>query len=96
MVKRRGEIVAIKNLFSKYKNTLIAPQQSVEIEALRVVGELLGLTLKEGQVKYTVSTKTISFQAPSIIKQEIKLKQREILHELKKRLGPKNSPNILL
>lgn len=96
MVKRRGEIVAIKDLFSKYKNTLIAPQQSVEIEALRVVGELLGLTLNEGQVKYTVSTKTINFQVPSIIKQEIKLKQREILHELKKRLGPKNSPDSLL
>lgn len=96
MVKRRGEIVAIKDLFSKYKNTLIAPQQSVEIEALRVVGELLGLTLNEGQVKYTVSTKTISFQVPSIIKQEIKLKQGEILHELKKRLGPKNSPDSLL
>lgn len=96
MFKRRGEIVAIKDLFSKYKNTLIAPQQSVEIEALRVVGELMGLSLDESQVKYTVSTRTLCFQVSGIIKQEIKIKQKEILEELKKRLGAKNSPNHLL
>lgn len=96
MPKRRGEIVPIKDLFSKYRNTLIAPQQTVEVEVLRVVGELLGFTLKEGQVKYTVSTRTISLLVPGIMKQEIKLKQREILAELKKRLGAKNSPEILL
>lgn len=96
MFKRRGEIVALKDLFNKYRNTLIAPQQTVEVEALRVVGELCGFVLKENQVKYTVSTKTLAFSVPGVIRQEIKLKQKEILNELKKRLGEKNSPEILL
>ncbi len=96
MSRRRGEVVAIKDLFSKYKNTLIAPQATVEIELIRVVGELVGVTLREDQVSYTVSTRTISVVASGMIKQEIRLKQDAIVAELKKRLGAKNAPQHII
>jgi hypothetical protein len=96
MFKRRGEIVAIKDLFAKYRNTLQAPQKTVEIEAIRVIGEITNLSLKEGQLEYVVSSRVLSIKASSLIKQEIKLKQNQILAELKKRLGAKNSPQTIL
>jgi nucleosome binding factor SPN SPT16 subunit len=96
MFKRRGEITPIKNLFEKYKNNLRAPQKTVELEFIRVVGELLGIRIKEEQVSYNVSGKTLVLQVPSLIKNEIKLKQNELLAELKVRLGEKGSPlNII-
>jgi len=93
MFKRRGEIVAVKDLFSKYKNRLAPPQKTVEMEVIRVVGEIVGITLTEAQVSYTVSTKTLSIRVSGIVNQEVKIKNREILAELKKRLGEKNSPS---
>lgn len=92
MAKRRGEVVAVRDLFAKYKNTLVAPQSTVELELIRVVGELVGITLKESQVSYTVSSRTIAITASGMIKQEVKLKQTAIVAELKRRLGAKNAP----
>ena len=86
----------MRDLFSKYKNTLIAPQKTVELETVRVVGELLGLKLNEDSVSYTVSTRTVYIQVSGMIKQEIKIKTPSILSELKKRLGNKNAPVAIL
>ena len=96
MFKRRGEIIAVKDLFKKYRDTLQAPQKTVELEAIRVVGEITNLKLKEEQVSYTVSSRVLFVNAPSLIKQELKLKHNLILEELKKRLGTKNSPLTIL
>ncbi len=92
MLKRRGEVISIKDLFSKYKNILIPPQKTVEMETIRVIGECTGLSIKENQITYTVSTRTVNLQVSGMIKQEIKIKSREILKELNKRLEKKNSP----
>lgn len=92
MPKRRGEIVAVKDLFAKYRTSLKAPQKTVELEVIRVIGELLNLTLREEQVSYTPSSRTLVFNVPGILKQEIKLRQNEILTELSSRLGEKSSP----
>lgn len=96
MFKRRGEIVAVKDLFEKYRKTLQAPQKTVEMEALRVIGEITGLQLKEEQLKYTVSSRVLTIKAPSLLRQEVALKQPQILVELKKRLGAKNAPQTIL
>jgi hypothetical protein len=95
MFKRRGEIVAVKDLFAKYKTTLKAPQKTVELEAIRVVGELFNFTLREDQVLYIPNTKTLSFNVPGLLKQEIKLRQNDILSELSSRLGEKSSPKSI-
>jgi hypothetical protein len=96
MRKRTGEVVAIKDLFSKYKRVLKAPQKTVEVEVVRVIGEVTGLRVQESQVKYTVSTRTVSVQAPSIIKQELKIQQRELLKALKQNLGAGSAPEHIL
>jgi len=96
MEKRRGEITALRDLFAKYKKTLIAPQKTVELEVLRVVGELTQIKLKEEQISYTVSSRTVAIKAPGLMKQEIKMKHGQIMDELEKRLGKKNSPQHLI
>ena len=96
MFKRRGEIVAVKDLFEKYRKTLQAPQKTVELEAIRVIGEITHLKLKEEQVSYTVSTRVLSVNASSLIKQELKMKHNLIIAELKKQLGTKSSPQTIL
>lgn len=86
----------MKDLFKKYRNTLIAPQKTIEMEMIKVVGEVVGITLKESQVAYTVSTRTVSVVASGMIKQEIKIKNKLILAELKKHLGVKGCPLQIL
>lgn len=92
---RRGEITKISDLFEKYKVTLRAPQGIVVKEVIEVVTDLTGITLQSKYIKYAVSTKTISITAPSIVKQEIKMHQAEILLHLKARLGEKSVPKII-
>jgi hypothetical protein len=92
MAKRRGEVVAVKDLFAKYRSTLIAPQKTVELEMIRAVGEVCNFTLKEEQVVYTVSTKTISLRVPAVLRQEIKLREKDLLKVLAGALGKKNAP----
>lgn len=96
MFKRRGEITAVRDLFEKYRKTLQAPQKSVELEGIRVIGELTKIKLREDQVEYTVSTRVLAIKAPGLIKQEIKMKNKLILDELKKQLGTKSSPQTIL
>ncbi len=96
MFKRRGEIVSVKDLFEKYRKLLQAPQKTVEIEAIRIIGELTNIKIQENQIVYTVSTRTLSIKASSLIKQEIKLKNNLILSELRKNLGAKSSPQLIL
>jgi hypothetical protein len=96
MQKRRGEIVAVKDLFLKYRQTLQAPQKTVELEAIKVIGEITSIKLTEHQMEYTVSSKTLFVNAPSMIKQEIRLKNKQILEALKNNLGIKSAPKTLI
>ncbi len=96
MRKSRGEIVAIKDLFAKYRLNLQAPQKSVEVEAIKAIGEVVGIRLSEDQVRYTVSTQVLYIKASGILKQEVKIKEREIIKNLKQALGTKSAPKTIL
>jgi hypothetical protein len=96
MFKKSGEITPVRDLFEKYRKNLKAPQKTVELEAVRVIGELLNLKIKEELVSYTPSSRTLVLHVPSLLKQEIKLRQNEVLSELKSRLGDKGCPTTLL
>jgi len=96
MRKSRGEIVAVKDLFAKYRQILQAPQKSVEVEAIKVVGEVLGIKLSEDQIKYTVSSQILHIKASGMLKQEIKIREKEIIKNLKQTLGAKSSPKTIL
>jgi len=86
----------IGDLFAKYKEHFKAPQASVEKEFIIVVKEVTGFELKPEQVTYTVSTRIISLQVPSLLKNELKFKQAEILNRLSNRLGKKSCPKLVL
>ena len=95
MQKRRGEITKISNLFEKYKKIIKAPQSSVINEVIDVINDLTGITIDKKFMKYSVVTKTISINAPAVLKQELKLHQAEILSHLKARLGENSAPKII-
>ncbi len=84
------------NLIDRYKRILRPPQASVEKEVIEVVKEMVGIELKPSQVTYTVSTRTISITAPSVIRSELKQVQQAILNELKNRLGVEHAPKAIL
>lgn len=86
----------INELFSVYKNRLIPPQSSVENEVLIVIKEILGFRLRKNEVEYRVVSRTLSIKASSIIKQEIKIKENEVLFELKNRLGERSCPKSIV
>ena len=95
MQKRTGEITKISDLFEKYKKIIKAPQSSVIKEVIEVINDLTGITIDKKFMKYSVVTKTISINAPSVLKQEIKLHQAEIILHLKARLGESSAPKIM-
>lgn len=96
MRKSRGEIVAVRDLFAKYRQTLQAPQKSVELEAIKAIGEVVGIKLNEEQLRYTVSSRVLHIKAAGILKQEIKLKESEVIKHLNEVLGKKNAPKTIL
>jgi len=96
MYKRSNEVVAIKDLFARYRTVLKAPQKSVETASLQVINRLTKFNLKEGQVSYTVTSRTLYIKTSSLIKQELGFFHEEILIDLERSLGKKNCPRKIL
>jgi hypothetical protein len=90
-----GELIKIGSLFEKYQKTLKPPQKTIEKACREVIFELTNITLTPEQVRYTVSTKTIYIQAPSILKNELKLRSQEILEALQKQLRGSSPSHFL-
>lgn len=94
-MKRRGELIKVGSLFDKYKNILQPPQATVLNEVVEVITDVCGVALQKKYIKYSVSSKTISITAPSVLKQEVMRRQAEILLHLRGRLGAKAPTKIL-
>lgn len=86
----------IGDLFESYKKRFKAPQASVEKEVIDVFKEVTGFELSPDQVVYTVSTKTLFLQVPSVYKTELRFHHPAVLKELKKRLGEEGAPQTIL
>lgn len=86
----------IGNLLLRYKKHLKPPQASVEKEAIEVIQEITGFLLKVDQVTYTVSSRTLHLQIPSLLKSELKPQYPNILLTLKSRLTAAHSPTTIL
>ena len=85
----------IGSLFEKYKKNLRPPQASVEQEAAVVIQELTSIPVRVEQLSYTLGTRVLTLQTPSVVRSEV-LKQKEaILKELQYRLGKKHGPKDL-
>lgn len=82
----------VGDLFESYKKRLKAPQATVEKTFIEVTKEVTGFTLQKSQVSYTVSTRTISLQVPSILKSELSFQYEAILKQLEQTLGQTGCP----
>jgi len=96
MRKRGGELKKVSDLFSKYRERLVAPQSSVVAVFLEVVEDLMGFAVKSERVSYSPGTKTIYLSVPSVLKQEILRNKKDILNHLKGRLGEKSAPKEII
>lgn len=85
----------IGDLFEKYRTHLKAPQASVEKECVAVIKEVTGFDIPLEQVVYTVSSRTLSLQVPSVVKSELRFKHEIILKKLSDRLGRENAPKTI-
>lgn len=86
----------IGGLFDKYRLRFKAPQASVEKVCIEVINEVTGFDIKIEQITYTVSTRTLSLQLPSILKSELRFHQELILEKITDKLGSDGSPKIIL
>lgn len=84
------------NLLERYKKLIKPPQASVEKEAIIVIKELTDITLLPQQLSYTVSTRTLSIKAPSVLRSELFQHRSRILEGLHLRLGAQNAPHTIL
>ncbi len=85
----------VGDFFERYRARLKPPQASVEKECILVIKEVSGFEILPNQIVYTVSTKTISLQVPSIVKSELRFHHSVILSELEKRLGKNGCPKVV-
>ncbi len=95
-MKRRGELIKVGNLFDKYKDKIRAPQASVVVVVIDVIKDVCGITLQTQQVSYTVSSRTVTIHAPSILKHEVMRHSSEILVHCQGRLGDISCPKQIL
>ncbi|MFT7644700.1 MAG: hypothetical protein ACI9BF_000351 [Candidatus Paceibacteria bacterium] len=86
----------VGDFFDKYRKKFKAPQASVEKACASVIKEVTGYEVKEECVSYTVSTRTISLQIPSVLKSELRFHYPLILKKTEDLLGKEGSPKVIL
>lgn len=93
----RGEgIKQLKDLFTKYREQLIAPEATVVNAFIEVVHDVLGVKLRKESVHYTPATHTLTVTASGVLKNEIALHTEELLTHMKGRVGVKAAPKTIL
>tara|TARA_B100000508_G_scaffold141049_1_gene145615 strand:- start:10198 stop:10494 length:297 start_codon:yes stop_codon:yes gene_type:complete len=82
-------------LFDRYKNHFKPPQSSVEKTAQEVIKEITKFSIDLEKISFTVSTKTLALNVPSVLKNEIMFKQEIIIKALQDKLGKDSAPTKL-
>ena len=91
---RRMKLVG--DLFAKYRTHFVAPQASVEKACAKAIKDVTSLSIAQEQITYTVATRTISIQAPSVVKSELRFHHQAILMRLEHELGERGAPKAIL
>lgn len=86
----------VGDLFEKYKIHFKAPQATVEKACSEAIFKVTGFKVSSDLITYTVSTKTLSMQIPSVLKSELRFHYQSIFKELKNILGETGSPETIL
>jgi hypothetical protein len=87
---------SVGDLFDKYRNHFKAPQASVEKAFVSSVKKITNFDIDTKKVSYTVNSRVISLNLPSVLKTEIKFKEKEILTDLNTSLGVDVAPKKIL
>jgi len=90
-----NKFTKIGSLFEIYKKRLRPPQASVEEVCFEVIREVTKFPISREWIVYTVSTRTVSIQAPSILKSELAFYYDEIKKQLQDKLGAAHAPLII-
>lgn len=90
------ELKKIDSLLANFQKRFTPPQASVEKRVAEIICEITPLQIKPEQVKYSVGTKTISLQVPSVLKSELQHQKTAILDRLVGEMGVKNAPKNIL
>ena len=85
----------VGDLFEKYRTRFKAPQATVEKACVKAIKEESGFDVTVEQISYTVSTRTISLQVPSLLKSELKFHYSSILKHLERELGKEGCPKLI-
>ena len=86
----------VGDLFEKYKVRFKAPQATVEKACALAIKEVTGFTVKDEQIVYTVSNRTLRVNVPSVLKSELRFHQEAILTELEAQLGESKGSRTML
>jgi len=76
----------LKNLLSRYSH-IQAPNATIKKAFIKVVEEVIGIPIALTQVE--IHKKTARLSAPSVVKNEIRLHQKEILEKVSVEVGDK-------
>jgi len=85
----------VSSLFDRYRTLLVPPQASVEKRTAEIICELTPLQVTASQITYSVGSRTLSLQVPSVVKSELQRHKSAILAQLEKEMGVKNSPKTI-
>lgn len=86
----------ISDLFAKYRDTIQPPQATVEQSVRAAVEEVAHITLSPEMVQFKVAERVIFLQAPSVIKSEVKRREKAVLALVQKELGVTRAPTKIL
>jgi len=93
----RGEgVKKLGDLFSVYKERLVAPQGAVIDTFLEVSHDLLSVQIAKERVSYNPRSKTLSLAIGGPLKAEVLLRKDEILSHIKARLSGRSAPTEIL
>lgn len=97
MKKQRGQgITRVSDLFTKYIQTLKAPQGTVIKAFIEVIDEHFHTTIRKDQCTYLPESQTLSIRVSGPLKTEIILQKKRIFILLAQKIGEKNIPKEIL
>ena len=100
-MKRRSQgnkeqkLVAINDLFAKYRNRFRAPEGSVVTAVCDVVVRITGYQISRDQVTYNVRDRVVFLRTRGVLRSELLLQKQQILDQLTAELGKQSAPHDL-
>lgn len=90
-----GGAKPIKDIFTTYRDRLVAPEATVIETSCEVISELLAIKIQPSQLSYTVTTRTLYIKH-SLVRSAVLPHRELVLAHLKGRIGSKSAPTSIV